>query len=101
MKVCKKEFPKDIEDKIKKNINKSKVEMSFINGADVFAENTNIRFVEPYKVLFSSRNVKPKKIVLALIFDNYNGKPIIFINEIGEHNKVSMTKLIQLVTKSL
>lgn len=75
--------------------------MKFYDGADVLADKTNIRFIEPYKVLFKSKSKVLQRFIVALIFENKGNKPTIFINEIAYYNKCSLSKLIQIVNDNL
>ncbi|MFV0250198.1 MAG: hypothetical protein ACK5HP_04110 [Bacilli bacterium] len=76
--------------------------MQFKDGADIIAEDTNIRFIEPYKILFTSKRNNPTRYLMALIFEDVlTYKPTIFINEIKQNNKCSMTKLIQVVNDNI
>lgn len=100
MVVNKNIFPSALKDKIAQGVNIRKVNIEYYDGADIMADNTNIRFIEPYKVLFTSKNQNPKRYLVALIFANCD-KQTIFVNEIGEHNKVSLTKLIKVVNDNI
>ncbi|CDF12024.1 unknown [Mycoplasma sp. CAG:776] len=75
--------------------------MRFYDGADVIADKTNIRFIEPYKILFKSKTKTPQRFMVALIFESKGNKPTIFINEIADYNKCSLTKLIKIVNDNL
>ena len=100
--VIKKKFPKSLENKILQNVKKRHLDIHFIDGAFIEIEDTNIKFIEPYKVIFKSKSSEPTKYLVALIFDKELGsKQTIFINEIGEVNKCSITKLFQLVNNNI
>ena len=102
MVVNAKKFPNELMTKICEGVKIRKVNMQFKDGANIIAENTNIRFIEPYKVLFTSKRTNPTRYLTALIFDDERtNKPIIFVNEIKESNKCSLTKLIQVVNDNL
>lgn len=100
--ITKKTFPKTLQDKILSGVKKRQLNITFIDGAFIEAENTNIKFVEPYKVIFESKTNKPTKYLVALIFDKELGSNLtIFTNEIGAINKCSITRLLQLVNDSV
>lgn len=102
MVVNKKKFPDELKKKICDSVKTRKVNIQFNDGADIFSENTNIRFVEPYKVLFISKKTNPSKFLVALIFDDeLTDKPTIFVNEIKQSNKCSLTRLIKVVNDNL
>lgn len=102
MVITKKSFPKQLQDKILSGVKKRQLDITFIDGAFIEAENTNIRFIEPYKVIFKSKDNNPTKYLVALIFDKELGSNLtIFINEIGAINKCSITRLLQLVNDSV
>ena len=97
-----KKFPDELMKKIHNGVNVRKVNITYYNGAYIIAEDTNIRFIQPYKVLFASKRTKPTRYLIALIFDDeLTNKSTIFINEIKETNKCSLTKLIQVVNDNL
>jgi hypothetical protein len=100
--VNSKKFPDDVKMKICEGVKVRKVNIEFKNGADIIAPDTNIRFIEPYKVLFTSKRTNPMRYLVALIFaDETTNKPTIFINEIKQSNKCSLTRLIQVVNDNL
>ena len=100
--ITKKTFPKTLQDKILSGVKKRQLDIQFLDGAFIEAENTNIRFIEPYKVIFKSKDNNPTKYLVALIFDKELGSNLnIFINEIGEINKCSITRLLQIVNDSI
>lgn len=97
-----KKFPNELKTKIYEGVKKRKVNMEFKNGANIIVEDTNIRFIEPYKVLFTSKRANPTRYLVALIFDDeLTNKHTFFINEIKDSNKCSLTKLIQVVNDNL
>ena len=53
--ITKKTFPKTLQDKILSGVKKRQLDIQFLDGAFIEAENTNIRFIEPYKVIFKSK----------------------------------------------
>ena len=100
--ITKKSFPKTLQDKILSGVKKRQLNITFIDGAFIVAENTNIKFIEPYKVIFKSKDNNPTKYLVALIFDKELGSNLtIFTNKIGLANKCSITRLLQLVNDSV
>jgi len=100
--VNKKKFPDELRMRICEGVKQRKVNIEFKNGANIIAPDTNIRFIEPYKVLFTSKRTNPTRYLIALIFDDeLTNKHTIFINEIKDSNKCSLTKLIQVVNDNL
>ena len=69
MNVIKKKFPKSLENKILQNVKKRHLDIHLIDGAFIEIEDTNIKFIEPYKVIFKSKSSEPTKYLVALIFD--------------------------------
>ena len=102
MNINRKNFPLALKDRVLENVNKRKLDIAFLNGAIIEPNNANIRFIEPYKIIFKSKSSNPTKYLVALIFDEELGSNLtIFINEIGEINKCSVTKLIKLVNENI
>jgi len=102
MTINAKVFPMDVKKKISEGVKTRNVNMEFKDGANIIAEDTNIRFIQPYKILFTSKRNNPMRYLVALIFDDeLTNKPTIFINEIKQSNKCSLTKLIQVVNDNL
>ena len=102
MLITKKIFPKTLQDKILSGVKQRQLDIQFLDGAFIEAENTNIRFIEPYKVIFKSKSDDPTKYLVALIFDKELGSDLtIFVNEIGAINKCSITRLLQLVNGNI
>lgn len=67
MVIAKKSFSKQLQDKILSGVKKRQLDITFIDGAFIEAENTNIRFIEPYKVIFKSKDNKPTKYSVASV----------------------------------
>lgn len=85
-----------------KSVKKSKVTIQFFNGAIIDAENTNLRFIEPYRIVFMSKEKEPHKYLIALVFDEELGSPLtIFANTISDETKCSVTKLITTVNENI
>ena len=102
MNITRKNFPLALKDKVLENVNKRKLNITFLNGAIIEPKNANIRFIEPYKVIFKSKSDDPTKYLVALIFDKELGSDLtIFVNEIGAINKCSITRLLQLVNGNI
>ncbi len=102
MNIDRKNFPLALKDKVLENVNKRKLNITFLNGAIIEPNNANIRFIEPYKIIFKSKSSNPTKYLVALVFDEELGSNLtIFINEIGEINKCSVSKLIKIVNENI
>lgn len=102
MVITKKMFPNDLKDKILCNVKKCQVTIHFIDGAIIENKKTNIRFIQPFKVVFESKSTNPIKYLVAIIFnEDLGSKQTIFINSIGIANKCSISRLFKLVNDSI
>lgn len=93
--VLLKTFPKQLQDKIINGVKKHQLDIIFIDGSFIEVENTNIKFIEPYKVTFKSKYNNLTKYLVVLIFDKELESNLdIFTNEIGTINKCSIISLL-------
>ena len=90
-----KTFPKQLQDKILNGAKKHQLDITFIDGSFIEAENTNINFIESYKAIFKSKYNNLTKYLVVLIFDKeLESNLAIFTNEIGTINKCSIISLL-------
>ena len=102
MNITRVKFPKALKEKVERGVNKRKLNISFIDSAIIEMKNTNMRIIEPYRIVFKSKSDNPTKYLVALVFDEELGSSLtIFINEIRETNKCSITKLLKVVNENI
>lgn len=99
MKIDKLEFPKEIQTRFEKKIKQS-IKMTFYNGATINVDSFNLTILEPYKVVFKSKN----KVILVFITENtltggsrYN----FFANVISKDSKHSFNNIINIINAHL